>query len=217
MFRKCKQLPNDYLEEAKRLYNKYRPIEIDPNVPLNERANAMRDWMSTIHKLLKGIKFDSHEIEEVAQMCKDILRDGTEELFEKLYNAQVPIVIFSAGLGDMVEAVLRYHNVLYDNVKVISNFLKYNGNQLDGFKNDVLIHVFNKNEYALEKDYMKVLGKKQNVLLMGDNIGDANMVDGMENAKAVLKIGFLYEHVSILRSTRLSRDQLLNIIAKFFL
>lgn len=172
-------------------------MEIDPNMPLNKKADAMRDWMIAAQNLLKGIEFDPHELEEIAQGFDNILRDGTEEFFEKLYNARVPIIVFSAGLGDIVEVVLRYHNALFDNVKVISNFLKYNGNQLDGFKNDVLIHVYNKNECALAKDYLKVLQKRQNVLLMGDTIGDASMVEGIEDTKAVLKIGFLYEHVSI--------------------
>lgn len=198
MFRKCKQLPQEYLNEAKHLYDKYRPMEIDPHMPVNEKSDAMSDWMKAAQNLLKGIEFDPHELEEIAQVFDNILRDGTEEFFKKLHNVRVPIVVYSAGLGDVVEAVLRYHNALFDNVKVISNFLKYNGNQLDGFKNDVIIHVYNKNECALTKDYLTTFQKRQNILLMGDTIGDANMVEGIEDTKAVLKIGFLYEHVSIL-------------------
>lgn len=30
---------------------------------------------------------------------------------------------------------------------------------------------------------------------MGDSIGDAGMADGVSHANAVLKIGFLYDHV----------------------
>ncbi|XP_050451153.1 7-methylguanosine phosphate-specific 5'-nucleotidase [Cataglyphis hispanica] len=195
MFKKCKQLPQHYSDKAKCLYEKYRPMEIDPNLPLNEKADAMRDWMTAAHDILKGIEFDPHEIEEVAQEYGNVLRDGTKEILEKLYNARVPIVVLSAGLGDMVEAVLKYNNVLFDNVKVISNFLRYKGNQLDGFNNDVLIHAYNKNECAVTKDYLTVLGKRRNILLMGDTIGDASMVDELEDTKTVLKIGFLYEHV----------------------
>lgn len=197
IFRKCKQLPQHYSDETKRLYNKYRPIEIDPHLPLDEKINAMSDWMLAANDLLKGIKFDPREIEEVAQTCGNILRDGTEQIFEKLCNAKVPIVVFSAGLGDVVEAVLRHHNALFDNVKIISNFLKYTGNQLDGFKNDVPIHVYNKNEYAAKQEHLKLLGERKNVLLMGDTLGDADMVEGIEQTKIVLKIGFLYQHVSI--------------------
>ncbi|KAL0105148.1 hypothetical protein PUN28_016654 [Cardiocondyla obscurior] len=195
MFRKCKQLPQHYLDSAKDLYNKYRPMEIDPNMPLNKKSDAMQEWMNATQNLLKGFEFDPHELEKVAQEFDNILRDGTEMFFKKLHEARVPIIVFSAGLGDMVQAVLRYHNALFDNVKIISNFLKYNGSKLDGFKNETVIHMSNKNECALGQDSLEMLQKRQNVLLMGDTIGDANMVEGITNTKAVIKIGFLYEHV----------------------
>lgn len=200
MFRKCKQLPQQYSNDAKHLYNKYRPMEIDPHLSLNEKSIAMSAWMQAASDLLKGIEFDSNEIEEIVRTFGDVLRDGTKEMFEKLYNARVPIVVFSAGLGDIVEAVLRYHNALFDNVTIISNFLKYNGKQLDGFKNDVLIHTFNKNECAIAGDYAKVFGSRQNILLMGDTLGDADMIEDIRDRtnRTVLKIGFLYEHVNIL-------------------
>ncbi|EZA50393.1 hypothetical protein DMN91_004444 [Ooceraea biroi] len=195
MFKKSKQLPPRYTDESIRLYHKYRPIEIDPHLSLNEKSNAMFDWMIAAHNLLKGIEFNSLELEEIAQTFDNILRDGTVDVFTKLHTVDVPIVVFSAGLGDMVEAILKFHNVLFDNVKVISNFLKYNGNKLEGFKNDVFIHTFNKNEYALTKDYQEISEERHNVLLMGDTIGDADMTQRIENIKTILKIGFLYERV----------------------
>lgn len=45
---------------------------------------------------------------------------------------------------------------------------------------------------------MKVLEGRRNVFLMGDTIGDASMVDGMVDIGAVIKVGFLYDHVSIM-------------------
>ncbi|KAI4492784.1 hypothetical protein M0804_002575 [Polistes exclamans] len=193
LFGKCNQLPSTYTNEAKRLYQKYRPIEIDPNLALEEKIEAMSDWMTSAEKLLKGIEFDPKELSEVVEKYGTPLRDGTKELLEKLNEANIPVLVFSAGLGDAVEAVLKCHKVLFNNVKIISNFLKYNGNQIDGFKNKKLIHVFNKNEHALEQDYFKVIEGRRHVLLMGDNTGDANMVDGMDDTVAVLKIGFLYD------------------------
>lgn len=193
LFGKCNQLPSSYTNESKRLYQKYRPIEIDPNLALEEKIEAMSDWMASAEKLLKGIEFDPKELSEVVQKYGTPLRDGTKELFEKLNEANIPVLVFSAGLGDAVEAVLKCHKVLLNNVKIISNFLKYNGNQIDGFKNKKLIHVFNKNEHALEQDYFKVIEGRRHVLLMGDTTGDANMVDGMDDTVAVLKIGFLYD------------------------
>lgn len=64
-----------------------------------------------------------------------------------------------------------------------------------GFK-DKIIHVFNKNEYALKNtDFFPTVANRVNAIVMGDSLGDANMIQGMEHCQNVLKIGFLYEHV----------------------
>ncbi|XP_076235130.1 cytosolic 5'-nucleotidase IIIB [Calliopsis andreniformis] len=195
IFCKCKQLPETYATESCRLYKKYRPIEIDPHLSVEVKAEAMKDWMIAAEEILKGIPFNPDEILEVAKVYGTDLRDGTKEFFERMYNAKVPILVFSAGLGDVVKAVLQYQEVLFENVKVISNFLKYRDGKLEGFENERHIHVFNKNEHAIEQDYFKILEGRKNVLLMGDTTGDASMVDGMVDTDAVLKIGFLYDNV----------------------
>jgi hypothetical protein len=77
-------------------------------------------------------------------------------MLQSLLKAQVPVLVFSAGLGDCVSAVLKYHNVLLPNIHIISNYLRFNGDQVNGFQGDI-IHSFNKNERALEKsDYFQV-------------------------------------------------------------
>ncbi|XP_032453943.1 7-methylguanosine phosphate-specific 5'-nucleotidase-like [Nasonia vitripennis] len=195
IFRKCKQLPESYKEASKVLYQKYRAIEIDPNIPIEGKIAAMDEWNQAGHKSLQGHEFDRKEIEEVVNKYGHSLRDRTKELFTRLQALNVPILVFSAGLGDVVEAMLRHQGVLYDNVNVISNFLKFNGNVLDGFKNsNRMIHVFNKNEHAVENEYFKILQGRTNVILMGDTLGDAAMADGVKNTETILRIGFLYDH-----------------------
>ncbi|XP_068982365.1 7-methylguanosine phosphate-specific 5'-nucleotidase [Bombus flavifrons] len=195
IFSKCKQLPETYAKESSRLYQKYRPIEIDPNLSIEVKTEAMREWMIAAEEILKGIPFTPDEIPEISNIYGTHLRDGTKEFFEKLHFVKIPVLVFSAGLGDIVEAILKNQGVLFDNVKIISNFLKYKDGKLAGFQNERLIHVFNKNEHAIEQDYFKVLEGRKNVFLMGDTIGDASMVDGMVNTRAVLKIGFLYDNI----------------------
>nr|XP_034177925.1 7-methylguanosine phosphate-specific 5'-nucleotidase [Osmia lignaria] len=195
IFSKCKQLPETYRRESNRLYKKYRPIEIDPTLPVEIKAEAMTNWMIAAENILKDIPFDQKEISEVVKIYGSDLRDGTKELFKKLHSAGIPVLVFSAGLGDVVEAVLRTQGVLFDNVKVISNFLKYKDGKIVGFENERLIHVFNKNEHTIEQEYLKVLEGRRNVFLMGDTTGDASMVDGMGDIGAVIKVGFLYDHI----------------------
>lgn len=53
-------------------------------------------------------------------------RDGAADLCKRLHQAGVPILVLSAGMGDVLEHVLWYFNIYTDNVKVVSNFFKYN-------------------------------------------------------------------------------------------
>lgn len=64
-------------------------------------------------------------------------RDGAEDLCHKLHHAGVPVLVLSAGMGDVLEQVLRHFNVYTDNVKVVSNFFEYN----DEVRNSVCVCV----------------------------------------------------------------------------
>ena len=55
--------------------------------------------------------------------------------------------------------------------------------------------MFNKNENAIhDSDYFKKLEGRDNVMLLGDSLGDLKMADGA-NASNLLKIGFLNDKV----------------------
>lgn len=53
MFNKCKSLPNSFLIESKKLYEKYRPIEICPEISKDEKMKYMIDWWVMSGNLLK--------------------------------------------------------------------------------------------------------------------------------------------------------------------
>lgn len=64
-----------------------------------------------------------------------------------------------------------------------------------GFK-DKIIHVFNKNEYAVKNtDFYNEVVDRENAIVLGDSLGDAAMTQGMEHCQNALKIGFIYEQV----------------------
>ena len=53
-------------------------------------------------------------------------RDGTHEFMKDLSQTKVPILVFSAGVGDVIDEALRIHHMEEDNVKVISNYMNFN-------------------------------------------------------------------------------------------
>ncbi|KAJ8674987.1 hypothetical protein QAD02_010773 [Eretmocerus hayati] len=196
IFKKSNQIPSHYLEESKKFGTKYRAIQIDPHIPIEEKIVAMDEWYEAANMATRNFMLNRDEIEKLVDLYGQPLRDRTKELFSKLGNLKVPILVFSAGIGDIVEAVLKCRGILQKNVNVISNFLKWNGDVLDGFKNsDRMIHVFNKSKHSVANEYFKILRGRSNVVLMGDTIEDSQMADGVEETETVLRIGFLYERV----------------------
>ncbi|EDW00620.1 7-methylguanosine phosphate-specific 5'-nucleotidase [Drosophila grimshawi] len=195
IFNNCKSLPPHYKEESDKLFNKYRPIEIDPHMPIPEKVQYMIEWWTKSGQLTSGFPFDLAEIDQGAGQFKNALRDRTHELFDSLRQLQIPVLVFSAGLGNSVVSVLQQANILYPNVKVISNFLKYSDGMLAGFQ-EPMIHTFNKNETVLDgSEYYELVHTRDHIIVMGDSLGDAHMAAGVPASSHILKIGFLFEHV----------------------
>lgn len=195
VFGHCPQLPQDYREQSQALFSQYRPIEIDPEMTVEQKIPHMVEWYEKAQNLLTGFALPQTYLDQVLKEVSLELRNGTDIMLSHLEESGVPVLVFSAGLGDMVAAILRHHSSLLPNVHIISNFLQYDGDILCGFQGQI-IHTFNKNEHAIENsDYFSLLAGRTNVILLGDSEGDAFMAEGVKDSNAVLKIGFLYERV----------------------
>ncbi|XP_069355489.1 7-methylguanosine phosphate-specific 5'-nucleotidase [Maniola hyperantus] len=192
MFRECPSVPQEYKDEELRLAEKYKPIEVDPMMSIEEKTKHMVAWYLAAHELLKGVKFPRNELIEVGHKMVECFRAGVSELIAWSSRQAVPVLVFSAGLGDSVVAALSAASFLLPHVKVISNFLALDENDsVVGIAGDV-IHTYNKNEAAIkDTEYYKMVKTRNNVLLLGDNIGDAGMAEGMEHCDVIVKIGFL--------------------------
>ncbi|ETE60178.1 Cytosolic 5'-nucleotidase III, partial [Ophiophagus hannah] len=122
--------------------------------------------------------------------------EGYEFFFDKLHEHNVPVFIFSAGIGDILEQIIHQAGVYHSNIKVVSNFMDFDDNGiLKGFKGE-LIHVYNKHDGALKNtEYFKQLKDNSNIILLGDSQGDLTMADGVANVEHILKIGYLNDNV----------------------
>ncbi|CAI5702321.1 unnamed protein product [Peronospora effusa] len=127
------------------------------------------------------------------------------EIFELLARENVPVLIFSAGLYDVIHAVLNkeYAKTIAKmppkNVHVISNMMRFDENdKVVGF-DGTLIHSLNKNASALvETDFWKQcqLEKRHNILLLGDSLGDSKMANGLDfKEDEIVRIGFLNDGI----------------------
>lgn len=105
----------------------------------------------------------------MASLYSHVLRFGTQELLKKTNELDVPVLVFSAGLGDTILAIMKHEQVHFPNIKIVSNFLQFKDGLLNGFDDGKpLIHTFNKNETALEgTEYYDMVHTRQHIILMG--------------------------------------------------
>ncbi|KAK9170257.1 hypothetical protein Syun_002397 [Stephania yunnanensis] len=170
----------------------------------------MEEWWEKTHGLLieGGLTYNS--IRKSVADATIAFREGVVELFEFLEEKNVPVLIFSAGLADVIEEVMRQKlHRSFRNVKIVSNRMVFDdAGRLVSFKGKT-IHTLNKNEHALDMaapvhdqlggidkpmDDNASLKKRTNVLLLGDHIGDLGMSDGL-NFTNRIAVGFLNDNI----------------------
>ncbi|XP_052814773.1 7-methylguanosine phosphate-specific 5'-nucleotidase-like isoform X2 [Mya arenaria] len=185
-------LPGEYKEQAYKIRDKYFPIETDPNLTIEEKTPYMVEWWTKAHALLEKYPLSKEMLHSMVAKSTAKLREGCTTFFDNLHASDIPLLVFSAGVGDIIREVIAQNSHMYDNMHVVSNDLNFDENgKMIGFKN-AIIHVFNKNEHAVhDSDYFHNLSHRTNLLLMGDSLGDLQMANGAENVEAKLTIGFL--------------------------
>ncbi|XP_072311764.1 cytosolic 5'-nucleotidase 3-like [Eucyclogobius newberryi] len=183
-------------KKIKKLLNTYYPIEIDAQLSTEDKLPLMVEWWTKVHELLIEQKIRKDMLAQAVKESHSMLRDGYKGFFDLLAELQVPLLIFSAGIGDVLEEVIHQNHVFHPNVNIISNYMDFDHTGvLQAFKGQ-LIHTFNKREGALlHAAHLTELKGRPNVLLLGDSLGDLTMADGVSNAQNILTIGFLNDQV----------------------
>jgi len=185
-------LPSSYTEKVKILRNQYYPIEIDPSISIEEKIPHMSQWYTKANLLLAESKVKADWFPRMVAQSNCELRDSTEVLLQTLHQSQIPLLVLSAGVGDLIKQILDHFNVFHDNIKIVSNFLEFDAESgaALGLKTDPCIHMFNKKAPSQEG-----LEQRKNIILIGDSLGDLRMADGIEDVNVVLSIGFLDKNV----------------------
>ncbi|KAL8175916.1 UNVERIFIED_CONTAM: 7-methylguanosine phosphate-specific 5'-nucleotidase [Gekko kuhli] len=183
-------------KKLKDLLHYYYPIEIDPYRTVEDKLPHMIEWWTKAHSLLSQQKILKSDIAQIVKESDVMLRDGVNVFFDQLYQSRVPLFIFSAGVGDVLEEIIRQAGVFHPNVHVVSNYMDFDEHGvLRGFR-EPLIHTYNKNNTVLENtEYFQQLCTRTNILLLGDSMGDLSMADGVANVENILRVGFLNDRV----------------------
>lgn len=195
LIREGRYLKDDYPEQAFALFDKYHPIEVDESLPYEYRFKKMQEWWETHKRLLIRSGMHKKVIDDILEKYPKMFREGTDEFLDFLYIHKIPLLIFSSGIGNLIEGYLKKENRLTSNVHILSNIFEFDEDGYAiGYKDDV-IHVLNKSETRIrDKKYRDMISRRDNVILLGDSLSDLGMVKDLDTS-TIIKIGFLNEDV----------------------
>jgi len=189
-------LSPEYRKKAHALYEKYHAFENDQRLSLNERKEKMQEWWKEHFDLLISCGLRKDDLNRVINESGIELREGAKEFFATLQEKGVPLIIISSsGIGDIIELILVKNNVDLKNIKIITNRFNYDENGKVISVKQPVIHSLNKDETSFEEETAQTLVGRNNVILLGDSLGDTAMMAGRSNER-VLKVGFLNEKIS---------------------
>ena len=97
VMRKWNYLGKEYSKKAYTLFNYYNPIELDPNIEIEEKKEKMLEWWSKHLDLLVKSWLNKKNIDEVINSWIIELREATNKFFDFLRINKIPLVIISAN------------------------------------------------------------------------------------------------------------------------
>jgi 5'-nucleotidase len=128
-------------------------------------------------------------IQEAVENGNIRLRGGVKEFFQNAEAKNIPVLVLSAGLGDVIKEILKKEKINDKNILLISNFFEFDELGVAvGYKLP-LIHTFNKNETVLPQEILEKFSGRTHVVLAGDSVGDLGMAEGLQVEK-LFSFGF---------------------------
>jgi len=182
----------NYEKERKDLYNFYRPLEVDSNINLEDKSKLMEEWWTKHINLFIKYKMNDDVIKNTI-LRDDVMsfRKNAKDFLIKMNEKHIPVIIISAGIGNVIKEFLKKENCYFENIYIISNYLNFENGIAAGIEGKI-IHSFNKNEISLTKEIKDITKNRKNVIVLGDTIGDSFMYQGDNDT---IKIAFLEENV----------------------
>jgi 5'-nucleotidase len=102
-----RHLSANYKAKMRQLFDTYYPIEVDPNIPKPEKVAKMVEWWQYANEALISEKAPISLIPEAVQLATVDLRDGVHDLVETCEKHEIPLLIFSAGITDVIGPSLQ--------------------------------------------------------------------------------------------------------------
>ena len=184
-------------DSLKALHAKYYPLEMSPTLSSEEKTPLMIEWYKSSFNIGLNAGIQKALLPSMVKETRVALRSGMDEFFRKVKMFDIPTLVASAGLGDVIDEVFIQQADLPSQVSVLANFYEFNEEGIAvGLQNKEMLHTFNKDKISLlHKPYFDAQSNRTNALVMGDTLGDPTMSNNIDYLKCILKVGFLNSNV----------------------
>lgn len=178
----------------------YQPIENNDQVSDEQKEGMMKEWW--IKQLNIYSQFELHKqiiIDVIEKNDQIKVRDWIKWLFEICSDLEIPIVILSSWISNIIQELLEKEEMIYDHTYIVSNTLTFDNEWFcKPINDDLIIHLENKNLDQIPNSTVNQIGERNKIILLWDSLKDINMVP-KEKDHDTLKIWFLNENNSELR------------------
>lgn len=181
-------ISEEYVAEAKQLFAHYHPIETDPHLDKETKSKAMQEWWQEHLELLTKWGLTIDDISKLVQSKFLKFRPGAKTFLSMLNDRGVRVILLSSGIPgyDGIKGVLEREGCNFTNVEIIANKLIWDeAGKAKGYV-EPIIHSVNKTDFLTSGELAK------NILLVGDNLHDADMVMDSPD-RVVYRVG-IYEN-----------------------
>ena len=187
-----KHLGGESLEERMKIFNYYRPLELDYTINEIEKRKIMEEWANKSFTLLSKY-LTQNIINEALENANMHFRKGAKEFLIKMNNMNIPVIIMSAGVGNIIKAFLQKEESLFDNIQIVSNFFEFQDEKAYIELNNIMA-TLNKEYKKIPQSIRNELEEKENALIFGDLIEDIKMAN-KEKISNTITFGFLDANV----------------------
>ena len=183
----------EYTQEANKLKAHYHPIEMSPDISLEEKREEIWNWWKLYSDLLLKANLRISDIELALSSPEIQLRENIDELLYLLNSLQIPLVIVSATLWwDSIDMFLKNNWIDLENINIITNELIWGKDWVATWYTIPIIHAYNKDLIDID-DFpcvKKQIRNRTNMILLGDSIWDIWLINSFPHESA-LKVWFL--------------------------
>lgn len=85
----------------------------------------MEEWYKSCMDLYEEYNLSVSKLEESVEKSRLVFRKGAKEFLNNAIKKDIPVIILSAGIGNVIEMFLKKNDCLGKNFEIISNFLQF--------------------------------------------------------------------------------------------